>query len=261
MFTKILIAMTIAVYVATANAQGPMASKGDIAKVEKSLAEGRVTVLQITSRDPACGCRVEEERAFDKLVGTYGPDVVFRRVEWSSCLTGAGPVCRSGTPVIHVYYGKGDIGQVTDGAASKRSASLNSLESVIERGKTGPPALFGYAPRLIDDLGNPPMPQPSLDEVRALGLRATRGFLSFAASACGNFNREMSKSLLKKLDAWQRRHKPISDDQEQAIAARVGRDAMRIIRHQADDALVKRVSINKASKAGCTEFSKLLDKL
>lgn len=248
---------------ATAGAQGPMASKADVAMVKKSLAEGRVTVLQITSRDKACGCRFEEEQAFDKLTGSYGRDVVFRRVEWSSCLTAGGPVCRTGIPVIYVYYGQGIAGVVTNGVESRQPESFQSLERIIERAKEGPPPLVQTPRRLIDDVGEPSGPNPSPAEREGLVFNLMSGNLDRAANICGNFNPHLSASIQVKIAAWRTRNKTKLKprDQLEQVGQRIREVEMIRIKFDADRLLFERLSINRATRAGCQELSRLIDKL
>ena len=124
-----------------------------------------------------------------------------------------------------------------------------------------PSALVVRERPLADTDGFPELPEPTPDERHRLSVWETEGRLKVAEQACATFNPGTITPFMTKIDAWRARQGTILRARPNDLAHRVGYVAMHRIRYGVSHSLADRLSINKATKAGCAEFLRLLDKL
>lgn len=224
------------------------------ADLPAALRGARVTVVHFWSSDPRCGYCVNDDQAFDALAQTYGPEVVFRRVQWTPWRSFPKidlDIRLQGVPNLYVFSGS----QATAVLARQIKGDAAWVKSHIDRalaGKSLP--LFGSPPAATPGPYAPPSGEPTAGELQVAQQLVTGLVLNEGIQQCTDLNASQASGLTSAMRQWRKRGLVPPDSDAPLLVPKFGMAAVQQMLAEAHRQLAAALPLNNATLAGCQEL-------
>ncbi|MBX9818893.1 MAG: thioredoxin family protein [Burkholderiaceae bacterium] len=224
------------------------------ADLPAALRGAKVTVVHFWSPDPRCGYCVNDDQAFDALAQTYGPEVSFRRVQWTPWRSFPKidlDIRLQGVPNLYVFNGS----QAVAVLARQIKNEAGWVKSHIDRALAGKHLpLFGTPPPATPGPHAPPPGEPTAGELQMAQQLVTGLVLNEGVQQCTDLNASQASGLTSAMRQWRKRGLVPPDSDAPLLVPKFGIAAVQQMLAEAHRQLAAALPLNNATLAGCQEL-------